>query len=72
MTTPSALHSIAWDLLDGRETFFVLDQALERFAEEERDIAAAEGGNPDRIRWAERAEEMRADLAAAIDRALAA
>lgn len=70
MTTPD--RSIAWDLVDGTETYYVLDEALKRFAEEERDKAAADGGNPDLERHAERAEDMRADLDAAMNRALAA
>lgn len=60
-------HAVVFDLADGKDTRFVLTEALAEFAIRERDMAEAEGGNPSRERWADHADAMRAQVEAARD-----
>jgi hypothetical protein len=60
-------HAVVFDLADGQDTRFVLTEALAEFAIGERYMAADEGGNPPRERWAERADAMRDQIEAAVD-----
>lgn len=56
--------TVAFDLTDV-DAFHALTQALEDYAVRERDQAEHEGGHESRERWADLAEQMRAQAEAA-------
>ncbi|MGH3246520.1 MAG: hypothetical protein ACRDOI_09945 [Trebonia sp.] len=60
-------HAVTFDLIDGSETYFVLSEALERFADEQRAKAQFEDASASHERWADRADAMRADVEGAMD-----
>jgi len=54
----TAPRTVTYDLSDP-DTRHVLTEALEQYADRERDLSANEGGNDARERWADLADAMR-------------
>lgn len=64
---PGTARTVTFDLTADDDLYFTLTEALGEWAARQRHEAGAEGGNPSRIRWAERAEAAAEAVEAALD-----
>ena len=65
---PGTARTVTFDLMAADDdVYFVLTEALGEWAARQRHEADSDGGNPSRIRWAERAEAAAEAVEAALD-----